>query len=294
MSETIDNDHSRNPKTSSEPPAVGKIEQRSTSPDASARNLRGSPDRFGYEWSSYSEILPESQRQLERWLGSTTLESFRGKRVMDVGCGMGRNPYWYLQAGAASVVGVDMDDGSLEAARRNLAPFPNARVEKHSAHDLSPETVGTFDRVTCIGVLHHLADYENALLRMWSCVAPGGDLILWCYGREGNRLILPAIQALRAVGSKAPIGVTHALAKVVAAAAWPAIHVLPWRTDYYRWLRSLSFKNVESIIFDQMLPRIAHYWTRADMERLCGLLQGGTPTIEYVQGNSWHARITKR
>ena len=254
---------------------------------------KGSPDRFGYEWSNYASILPESKGQLERWLGPTTLASFRGKRVMDVGCGMGRNHYWYLQAGAASVLGVDMDDGSLEAARRNLAPFSNARVEKRSAHDLSPESVGTFDRVTCIGVLHHLDDHENALRRMWSCVSPGGDLVLWCYAREGNRLLLPAIQALRAVGSKAPIGVTHTLAKGITALAWPAIHALPWRTDYYRYLRTLSFRNVESIIFDQMLPRIAHYWTRSDMERLCALCVGGTPHIEFVQGNSWHAAISK-
>src|SRR5262249_37908162 len=37
--------------------------------------LQGSPDRFGYEWATYSTILPESRGQLERWLGSTTLES---------------------------------------------------------------------------------------------------------------------------------------------------------------------------------------------------------------------------
>jgi 2-polyprenyl-3-methyl-5-hydroxy-6-metoxy-1,4-benzoquinol methylase len=264
-----------------------------TEPD-SQRTRRGSPDRFGYEWSNYSAILPESKGQLERWLGPITLDSFRGKSVMDVGCGMGRNPYWYLQAGAASLLGVDMDDGSLEAARRNLAGFANARVEKRSAHDLAPETVGTFDRVTCIGVLHHLADPENALQKMWSCVAPGGQLILWCYAREGNRIMLPAIQALRAVGSKAPIGVTHAIAKAVAMLAWPAIQALPWRTDYYRRLRTLSFGNVESIIFDQMLPRIANYWTRQDMERLTAALAGGDPRIEFVQGNSWHASIARR
>jgi 2-polyprenyl-3-methyl-5-hydroxy-6-metoxy-1,4-benzoquinol methylase len=259
------------------------------------RTHKGSPDRFGYQWSrsDYVSILPESRAQLERWLGSTTLESFKGKRVMDVGCGMGRNPYWYVQAGAAEVLGVDMDDGSLASARQNLAPFPNARVEKRSAHELDPATVGSFDRVTCIGVLHHLDDPENALQHMWSCVAPGGDLILWCYAKEGNRLMLPAIQALRAVGAKAPIALTHALAKAVALVAWPAIHAIPWRTDYYRKLRTLSFRNVELIIFDQMHPRIAQYWTRADMERLCGLLPGGRATIEFVQGNSWHARIVK-
>lgn len=257
------------------------------------RTRAGSPDRFGYEWATYSQILPESQGQLQRWLGSTSLESFRGKRVMDVGCGMGRNPYWYLRAGAASVLGVDVDEGSLAAARQNLAEFPNSRVEKRSAHDLDPAALGTFDRVTCLGVLHHLADHEAALDRMWSCVAPGGDLVLWCYAREGNRLLLPTIQAFRALGSRAPIEVTHAVAKAVTALAWPAIHLVPWRTDYYRTLRTLSFRNVESIVFDQMLPHIAHYWTRVDMERLCGQLAGGTTRLEFVQGNSWHAAITK-
>jgi len=29
------------------------------------------------------------------------------------------------------------------------------------------------------------------------------------------------------------------------------------------------------------------------MERLCGQLQGGTPRLEFVQGNSWHAAIAK-
>jgi SAM-dependent methyltransferase len=96
----------------------------------SEKDLRGSPDRFGYEWASYSEILPESKRQLERWLGATGLASFKGKRVMDVGCGMGRNPYWFIDAGAASVLAVDVDDSSLGAARKNLAPFTNAKVEK--------------------------------------------------------------------------------------------------------------------------------------------------------------------
>jgi 2-polyprenyl-3-methyl-5-hydroxy-6-metoxy-1,4-benzoquinol methylase len=257
------------------------------------RTSKGSPDRFGYEWSTYSGILPESRGQLERWLGPTGLHSFRGKRVMDVGCGMGRNPYWYAEAGATSVLGVDMDDGSLAAARKNLAHLSNVRVQKASAHELDPSVHGTFDRVTCIGVLHHLSEPENALRRMWSCVAPGGDLVLWCYAKEGNRLMLPVIQTFRALGSRLPIGATHAVAKAITMAAWPAIQTIPWRPDYYRRLRTLSFKNVESIIFDQMLPHIANYWTRSDMERLAALLDGGRPAIEFVQGNSWHANIAR-
>jgi 2-polyprenyl-3-methyl-5-hydroxy-6-metoxy-1,4-benzoquinol methylase len=266
-----------------------------SSPGASSRDVAGgSPDRFGYEWSTYSTVLPESKRQLERWLGSTGLATFAGKRVLDVGCGMGRNPYWFLEAGARELVAVDFDDGSLAAARRNLAPFAHARVEKCSVYELAPASLGLFDRVTCIGVLHHLADPSEALRKMWACVAPGGDLVLWCYSREGNRLMLPFIQGLRAVGSRLPIGATHVLAKGVALGAWPAIRLLPWRTDYYGALKTLSFKNVEAIIFDQMLPRIANYWTRSEMESLTHSLPSGEVDLEFVQGNSWHACVRKK
>jgi 2-polyprenyl-3-methyl-5-hydroxy-6-metoxy-1,4-benzoquinol methylase len=265
----------------------------SGNPKRDARDAAGSPDRFGYEWRTYSTILPESRGQLEQWLGSTGLASFRGLAVLDVGCGMGRNPYWYLQAGAASVLAVDIDDGSLAAARANLAPFPNATVMRASAYELDPARHGTFDRVTCIGVLHHLEDPAEALRHLWACVRPGGDLVLWCYGREGNRLLLPFIQTLRAIGSRAPIGVSHALARSITVAAWPVIRLVPWRTAYYRRLRELSFRNVESIVFDQMLPQIAHYWTREDMTGLVGALPGGAAHVELVQDNSWHVRVAK-
>jgi 2-polyprenyl-3-methyl-5-hydroxy-6-metoxy-1,4-benzoquinol methylase len=258
------------------------------------RERAGSPDRFGYEWAHYAQILPESRAQLQRWLGSTPLASFKDKRVLDVGCGMGRNPYWYLQEGASEVVAADIDQGSLTAARQNLGPFKNARVEELSAYDLDPAKLGgSFDRVTCIGVLHHLVDPPAALQRMWSCVKPGGELILWCYAKEGNERLLPIIQTLRFAGSRLPLSVVHAGAKMIALTAWPLIHGLPWKTEYYRNLRTLSFKNVESIIFDQMLPQTAAYWTRKDLDGLRVPLAGATPVIEFVQGNSWHLRVRK-
>jgi cyclopropane fatty-acyl-phospholipid synthase-like methyltransferase len=225
-------------------------------------------------------------------MGSTGLPSFEGRTVLDVGCGMGRNPYWMLKAGAKSVVAVDVDDQSLTAAKRNLSSFENAEVRKCSIYELDPAKLGQFDRVTCIGVLHHLAKPEEALVRLWSCVRPGGALVLWCYGRDGNALFLPVIQALRFVASRLPIKAAHVLAKGVTVVAWPAFKILPWRNSYYRTLKKLSFKNVESIIFDQIIPHISHYWTRGDLEALTTPL-GGKAHIELVQGNSWHVRVER-
>ncbi len=87
--------------------------------------------------------------------------------------------------------------------------------------------------------------------------------------------------------------IVRGFAKCMAAAAWPVVLFYPWRTDYYANLKTLSFRNFESIIFDQMIPRISNYWTRDEMENLIHPL-GGEAVVELVQGNSWHVRILKR
>ena len=132
------------------------------------------------------------------------------------------------------------------------------------------------------------------LILGWSHIRNWHDLVLWCYGRKGNRLLLPIIQLLRAIGRRLPIAATHSLAKVVTFVAWPAIQMWPSRTVYYKNLKRLSYRNVESIIFDQMLPEIAHYWTREEVEALTDTLDGATTALELVQGNSWNIRIRKR
>jgi len=87
-------------------------------------DLKGSPDRFGYEWDEYAEILPEHEDQFRRWTVPLSPADWPGKEFLDVGCGMGRNSYWPLKYGAAGGVAVDVDERSLDSARRNLKPFP--------------------------------------------------------------------------------------------------------------------------------------------------------------------------
>lgn len=260
--------------------------------DSKPADAGGSADRFGYEWAQYNEILPESRLQLERWLGSTGLLSFRDKSVLDVGCGMGRNPYWMATVGARAITCIDADERCVELTRTNLSSFSEITVHHLSVFDLTPEAVGQFDRVTCIGVLMILADPRTALERMWECVAPGGDLVLWVYAREGNRALLPFITVVRAVGSRLPLPVVDKMARAATSVVLPVIKIIPIQTEYYRHLRRLSRKNVQSIIFDQMIPRNAAYWSRDQLLQLLSVIPA-KPHIELVQGNSWHVRIQK-
>jgi len=138
--------------------------------DQVARDVEGSPERFGYEWNAYAEILPEYEEQFRRWTVHLAPEDWRGKSFIDVGCGMGRNSFWAMTWGASAGCAVDIDERSLASARRNLARFPTMQVARSSAYDLA--FADRFDVAFAIGVIHHLADPPQALRKMVRAGSP--------------------------------------------------------------------------------------------------------------------------
>ena len=97
---------------------------------------KGSPDRFGYEWSVYNKILPIYEEQFKRWTTLIFEQEWKDMTLLDVGCGTGRNSLWPIKYGAKKVVAIDVDEGSLNSARENLKDFSNAEVKKMSAYDI--------------------------------------------------------------------------------------------------------------------------------------------------------------
>jgi SAM-dependent methyltransferase len=199
---------------------------------------RGSPDRFGYEWGTYSEIVPEYESQFRGWTPFFSPEDWRGKTILDVGCGMGRNTYWPLTYGAAASTSIDVDERTLASARRTLARFPNAEVRKESAYDISPAS--HYDIAYSIGVIHHLEFPDRALSQMVQAVKPGGRVLIWVYGYENNEWIVRFFNPLQgALFSKLPIPVVHHLS------LYPTILL---------WLRPVRLAAAAVLPHDQEFP----------------------------------------
>jgi SAM-dependent methyltransferase len=252
----------------------------------------GSADRFGYQWSHYSELRAEYEEQFRRWTVHLSGEDWRGKSFLDVGCGTGRNSYWPMMYGAAGGKAIDVDRRSLAVARRNLARFPSVSVEEKSAYEIG-ET-NSYDIVFSIGVIHHLEFPERAIGEMVRAAKRGGLLLIWVYGYENNEWIVRVFDPLRkALFSRLPIGLVHHLSLYPTMALWVTLRMGIGRIRYFDLLRGVAFKHLRCIVFDQMLPKISHYWPRSKVEAM--LRESGLADVRvaWVNEMSWSAIGTK-
>ncbi|HEY8598106.1 MAG TPA: class I SAM-dependent methyltransferase [Thermomicrobiales bacterium] len=116
-------------------------------------------------------------RQIEDFCGPVA-----GKRVLDLGCGMGGLVVALRQAGARAV-GHDPNRAygaicTLRAARYDLPlPFVTATGEA------LPFVDGAFDIVVCLDVLEHAESLEGTLGEIARVLAPGGHAIVTATNR---------------------------------------------------------------------------------------------------------------
>jgi SAM-dependent methyltransferase len=103
-----------------------------------------------------------------------------------------------LPEGAAEVVCLELSDASLAIARQRAALRgleQRVRWIRGSILDAARLELGRFDYITCLGVLHHLADPDRGLRALAEILTEEGAIALMVYGRYG-RLDIYAVQEL--------------------------------------------------------------------------------------------------
>ena len=249
----------------------------------------GSPDRFGYSWVRFRDLTEEQFEQFRRWtilLDPAT--DWRGKRFLDVGCGAGRNSYWAMTLGAAGGVAVDVNEGSLQAARQNLAAFPQVALRFESAYELAARD--EFDIVFSLGVIHHLEHPELAVRMMRDAARPGGKVLIWVYGYENMEFYVRVLDPVRRfLFRRLPLPIVRALAHMPATALFVGLRLGMGRIEYFRLLRRFPYRHIHHIVFDQMIPRIANYWRRDQVEALMKDAGFEAPAVAPVNNMSWCA-----
>lgn len=184
---------------------------------------------FGYEWNRFHEMYAEWEKQFLDYMQPHGPEFFKGKKVLDAGCGSGRFAY-YAGKYAREVWAIDLGP-AVETARKNTAALENVHVVQADIYN-PPFPLESFDFIYSLGVLHHLPEPETAFQNLLRYLKPGGEIQIYLYWQAERRpiksLLLGVVNFMRNLTTRMPHWAVHALAYPSAAAAF-LFFVWPYR-----------------------------------------------------------------
>ena len=195
-----------------------------------------------------------------------------------------------VNAGAGKVLAIE-PSAAYEVLLRNTRAIAERLGYLHATGAEIPAGED-LDYIFSIGVIHHIPDPAPTIDAAFQALRPGGKLLIWLYGREGNEFYLSLVTPLRWLTTRLP-------SKVVLGLAWlmwlpliayiQAARVLPLpMRDYARGLlKRLTHRQLVATIYDQLKPTYARYYTRDEAQEL--LQRAGFADVKshHRHGYSW-------
>ena len=210
-------------------------------------------------------MRPEYEEQFRRWTPHMQPEDWRGVSFVDCGCGMGRNSYWPMRYGAARGLAIDVDEPLARRGAQNAGTLCRRQVRELSVYELEPTS--DFDVAFSIGVIHHLKEPVTALRAM---AGPLSRAERFSSGSMDARTMAGSciLCSLRCENccSAGCRSLSSIICRFTRRRAVVFLRVSSGGIAYFRLLRQFTFRHLRSIVFDQMLPKIAHYWRRSEVD----------------------------
>ncbi|MEQ8746001.1 class I SAM-dependent methyltransferase [Pyruvatibacter sp.] len=226
--------------------------------------MRQTRESFAYQWAEITEgkhLLGDAEFEqqmvglLETYSGYSA-DWFKGKKVLDAGCGNGRWSYVMAKLGA-KVTAIDQSASGVAAVSRHFENFPDVAVQQADILEpipFKPE----FDLVWSYGVTHHTGFTRLAVRHVAEMVKPGGRLFLMIYGEPVNKAEFDEInnyvdlrrktqfmsfdEKEKFLGSIYPPEFVHGYFDAVS----PIVNDLHRFEEIENWLRQLNFVDVRS------------------------------------------------
>ena len=127
-----------------------------------------------------SSSFYRGKQPFEKWI---PLDRLRGKRVLEIGCGLGTHAQLLSDAGC-DLTCIDLTEKAVENTRRRLQLRGlHADIRRMDAETMDfPDS--EFDLVWSWGVIHHSSDTERIIQQVYRVLKPGGEFRLMVYHRR--------------------------------------------------------------------------------------------------------------
>jgi len=133
-------------------------------------------------------------------------EGFVGKRLLEVGCGIGTDLVRFARGGA-SVTGVDLAERAIELAAKNFALhglYGCSDLRVADGESL-PFEDNSFSVVYGHGVLQYTANPRRMVKECWRVLEPGGEAIFMVYNRVSWLNLLSLVMGVDLEHADAPV-----------------------------------------------------------------------------------------
>ena len=160
-------------------------------------------NRFFSQYSQMSRSVEGLKGAGEWHILKKMLPEFKGKRVLDLGCGFGWHCIYAVEHGATQVTGIDISEKMLKEAQfRNSSPLISYHCMAIEDFDFQP---GNYDVVISSLTFHYLESFINVCRKIHECLTPGGSFVFsvehpiftaygsqdWYYDEKGNSVHWP-------------------------------------------------------------------------------------------------------
>jgi SAM-dependent methyltransferase len=193
-------------------------------------------------------------------------ERWKGKKVLEVGCGIGTDATNFARAGA-ELTAVELSGESLELCQRRFEVFGlKARFYQANVEELSTVVPREqYDLVYSFGVIHHTPNPRRAIEELMKYVGPTSELRLMLYAKISWKNFLVALERVEPEAQAGcPIVYTYTgrgvrrLLRGLDVVSIKKDHIFPWSIPEYiqhRYKRVWYFRYIPTPVF-RVLERV--------------------------------------
>ncbi len=208
------------------------------------------------EWHEQWQMFQDEEQFLFcDWIYPYRLEDFRGKNVLECGCGGGQHTA-FIAPYAKRIIAVDLN--TIDIAKERNKQFDHV---SYIESDIAEMDLGEqFDIIFSVGVVHHTLNPEKTVENLKRHLAKNGTIILWVYSREGNFLARCVIEPIRKnflknISRKSLLGISRFLTFLLYLPVY-TIYLFPLTFlpyyEYFKNFRKLSFERNTLNVFDKL------------------------------------------
>jgi len=257
-------------------PLLGKKERENL---VSALEIRGKEDtiyRFSYEWNEFKHYDDDN---FATGIGPIRKGFFKGKRILDAGCGAGRHAKKALRQGARDVFAMDLSN-AVDAAFENTIADDKIHVVQGDMFHL-PFRSRSLDLIYSLWALPHTHNPPLAFQSMASFLKTGGTIIVYLYNSK-RWFSYQCLALMRKITTRLPNPWVRALAFFIGTfdyhllilpyrltACWNALHkrVARFTPAHIKLYATRTFQTCYTDWMDRLFYPYVHYYSQEDASR---------------------------